>query len=267
MCAPHDPSVLYLWNLRTLYIGPMFEASDIIPAASSLVVCLDDELVLHLRESNQTVRTRIALLPAGVVFGAETGENRVAMLYLDPVGRDLTLLRHIMTRESGGIYYDSERESAIIDTYKYIFEQMPAPTDTYRLLQEQIFPCPQALDFKHEVDPRVWKTIEYVKSHAMDNLSSESLAERVGMSDAQLRRVFKQTTGIPLRRYRRWHRLFVTATLMASGKTLTDAALAAGFSDSSHFNHTFREMLGMKPSSALRRKDHMNIFIGQENFY
>lgn len=267
MCGSSEPSVLYLWNLRTLYIGPLFEAADIIPAASSLVVALDHDLLLHLRKSNQTIRTRVALLPAGVVFGAETGDNRIAMLYLDPVGRDLSLLRNIMTHSSGGIYYGSERESALIETYQSIFERMPPPADTYRLLQEQIFPSPQALDFKHRVDPRIWQTINYVKTHALDNLSSETLAERVGMSDAQLRRVFKQTTGIPLRRFRRWHRLFVTATLMATGKTLTDAALAAGFSDSSHFNHTFREMLGMKPSSALQRKDSIKIFIGQENSY
>ena len=49
---------------------------------------------------------------------------------------------------------------------------------------------------------------------------------------------------------------------MAEGQTLTDAALEAGFSDSSHFNHVFRSMLGLKPSDVLNRKEHMKIFVG-----
>lgn len=267
MRTSKDVSLLYLWNLRTLYIGQLFEGSSIIQAASSLVVGIESDIELRLKGRKEPIITRVALLPAGVEFGAETGENKVVSLYLDPVGRDFALLRHIMKNCTGGIFHDSTQDDLLVDTFRLIYASTPPPSDTYRLLQEHVFPQPERFHFRHEVDPRIWQAINFMKMNALDNIGSEVLAEHVGMSDAQLRRVFKSTTGIPLRRYRRWHRLFITATLMASGRTLTDAALAAGFSDSSHFNHTFREMLGVKPSSILRRKDHIKIYVGQESAY
>ena len=44
--------------------------------------------------------------------------------------------------------------------------------------------------------------------------------------------------------------------------SLTDASIQAGFSDSSHFNHTFRSMLGMKPSFVLKRSEQIKILSG-----
>ena len=81
----------------------------------------------------------------------------------------------------------------------------------------------------------------------------------------QLNRWFKRITGVPVRRYRLWHRLFVTANLMSFGKSLTDAAHEAGFSDSSHLNHTFRSMIGMTPSFVFQRSDRLRIFTCPEH--
>ena len=267
MCGSNEQSLLYLWNLRTLYIGPLFEeANIIIPAAATLIVALEDDMKMKSRHSDQLVRTRVALLPPGVAFGAETGESLIANLYLDPVGRDLQCLKPRMRACTDGIYHAAENEQELIAAFRDIHQQAPAPADTYRIMNEAVFSALPA-SFHHEVDPRIWQAIDYVKTHAIDNVSSETLADHVGMSEPQLRRAFKQATGIPLRRNRRWHRLFVTATMLATGMTLTDAALIAGFSDSSHFNHAFREMTGMKPSSLLRRKENTRIFIGQESGY
>ena len=101
-----------------------------------------------------------------------------------------------------------------------------------------------------------------IRADPADNISNDELAARVGLSGARLQRLFKESTGIPIRRYRLWHRLFVTSSMMAMGSTLTDAALAAGFSDSSHLTHVFRSMLGMKPSMVLRRSRDMRILVG-----
>lgn len=267
MANTHEQSLLYLWNLRTLYIGPLFDVASILPAASSLVVGIDGPFELQVLPNAAPIHTRVALLPAGVPFGADTGDKIVASLYLDPVGRDLAVLRQCAKHCTGGIYHDSDDDEALVSLFREIARQQPPPPAVYQLLREQVFFNFNGNASTPEVDPRIWQAINYIKLNAMENFSSESLAAAVGMPEPQLRRSFKQATGIPLRRYRRWHRLFITATLMACGKTLTEAALTAGFSDSSHFNHAFREMLGAKPSSLLRRKDNIRIFIGQENDY
>ena len=68
--------------------------------------------------------------------------------------------------------------------------------------------------------------------------------------------------GVPIRRYRQWHRLFVTAVGVTQGLSLTTAALEAGFTDSAHFSRTFRSILGMPPSAMLNPRGRMRMFAG-----
>jgi len=46
-----------------------------------------------------------------------------------------------------------------------------------------------------------------------------------------------------------WLRVQQAAIEIVSGNSLSDAALAAGFSDAAHMSRTFRRMLGIPPSS------------------
>ena len=111
-----------------------------------------------------------------------------------------------------------------------------------------------------EAKQKVNKVIELIRGDPLSNVPADTLAQQAGLSTSQMNRWFKRFTGVPVRRYRLWHRLFVTANLMAFGKTLTEAAHTAGFSDSSHLNHTFRSMLGMTPSFVFQRSERLRIF-------
>jgi len=112
------------------------------------------------------------------------------------------------------------------------------------------------------IDPRLQQAVLLIKQDPLSNQSNQWLAEQVGMSESQLQRLFRQVLGVPVRRYRLWHRLFVTAGMMATGTNLTDAALASGFADSSHFSRTFRSMLGMTPSFVFQRHSRLLIETG-----
>ncbi len=50
------------------------------------------------------------------------------------------------------------------------------------------------------------------------------------------------------RGYVLWLRIYDTLSALGSGASLTDAALAAGFSDAAHFSRTFRRVFGLAPS-------------------
>lgn len=78
--------------------------------------------------------------------------------------------------------------------------------------------------------------------------SAAVLAGHVGLSPSELSRRFSREIGIPLRSYRRWRRLVLAIDALAGGTNLTDAAYAAGFSDSAHLTRTFRAMIGIAPS-------------------
>jgi AraC-like DNA-binding protein len=116
----------------------------------------------------------------------------------------------------------------------------------------------------HAIDGRVAKVVEKIKQTVDDNLSADDLANLVNLSVPRLVQVFKKQTGVPIRRYRLWHRLFVTAVRMGEGDSLTEAALVAGFTDSAHFSHTFKAMLGMTPSTILLQPNTINIVIQKQ---
>ncbi|MDD5031216.1 MAG: helix-turn-helix domain-containing protein [Rhodoferax sp.] len=79
--------------------------------------------------------------------------------------------------------------------------------------------------------------------------SIEHAASAVGLSESRLSHLFRQQTGVPPSRFRRWSRLRQAANYLAVGMSITDAALEAGFSDAAHLTRTFTEMLGITPGT------------------
>ena len=101
-------------------------------------------------------------------------------------------------------------------------------------------------------DPRLTKVVEALRSGQMGR---EEMAALVHLSPSRFSHWFVEQTGLPLRSYAKWLRLTQALQHVAKGVRLTEAAHAAGFSDSAHFSRTFRTLLGIDPSSALAEVD------------
>lgn len=99
------------------------------------------------------------------------------------------------------------------------------------------------------VHPRVRALLSLLRNGGIDHRTSlDALATAVGLSPGRLMHVFTSSVGIPLRPYLAWLRVQRAAMAVVSGNSLSDAALAAGFSDAAHMSRTFRRMLGIPPS-------------------
>ncbi len=256
----HPKSSLYLWDQRTLYIGEAFDLTCITPAASILVYCIEGTMAITAEGASKETITRSALIPAGKPFSAASDSKRICICFLDPYGEDFYQCKQFMGNFTDGIYFDSNNERHQIKLLEDIYSKKLPEDIAYKKMVELFFLHSKVSKEERRVDDRIVKVVEFIKTNFSENHSNQYLADLVGMSDVNLRRTFKKTTQIPIRRYRLWHRLFVTANLMVLGYTLTDASIAAGFSDSSHFNHTFRSMLGINPSFVLKRAQSICIF-------
>jgi AraC-like DNA-binding protein len=82
--------------------------------------------------------------------------------------------------------------------------------------------------------------------------SLADLAAQAGLSPSRFLHLFKESTGVPLRRYRLWSRMGAAVREVAKGSSLTEAALDAGFASSAHFSAAFREMFGHAPSGLVQ---------------
>ncbi len=94
-------------------------------------------------------------------------------------------------------------------------------------------------------DFRVQRMIAWAESRLGGPIGLADAATAVGLSPGRARHVFVEQTGLPFRAFLLWRRLNRALELYAARQPLTEAAHAAGFSDSAHLSRTFRKMFGV----------------------
>lgn len=250
-------NLLYLWDRRTLYVGALAETLEFSQAAASFTVGLGGPLWVSTRELPQPVQCHSLLMAAGQSAVVEVRDSVIATCYLDPFGVDYAALVPTMHRLQAGLYIRHSDEVRFQAAFHNLTRTLPSADIAYATL-EQLLAHPNPREVR--VDPRVAKVVQLIKNSVAENLPVDTLAQQVNLSVPRLAELFRQQVGIPIRRYRQWHRLYVTAIGVAQGHTITEAAITAGFTDSSHFTHTFRTMLGLKPSVIFSQLDRVRVF-------
>ena len=120
------------------------------------------------------------------------------------------------------------------------------PWVTHTLLRER---RPPSID--HRVK-RVLRALPGILAEG-EPVSLDAVAASVRLSPSRFLHLFTLSVGVPLRPYVLWLRFQRGARELGRGKSVADAAYAAGFSDAAHFTRTFRRMIGATPSQILRR--------------
>ena len=93
-----------------------------------------------------------------------------------------------------------------------------------------------------------------IDERLLEGVSLSELAGIARLSECHFARAFKQSVGVPPHRYMLQRRLdFAAALICETDRQLTDVALAAGFSDHSHFTRCFVRYRGETPSAYRRR--------------
>lgn len=91
------------------------------------------------------------------------------------------------------------------------------------------------------------EAISKMNTRFREKLFIPDLAREAGMSESSFARHFKQATGETPVEYLLKLRLQDAATLIGSGMSVSEAAYAAGFSDSNYFSRIFKQKYGVSP--------------------
>lgn len=241
-------NLLYLWPRRTLFVGRVAQPIEFSQAAASLLVSVDTPMVVREPGGCLSLSARSLLLAPGQKLTIDTGGQLVAACYLDALRQDHRLLAGRMKSLLPGVHIDIPGEKALGQLFAELHQSPFSPDRAYLALEAAL--NPDSLQYPLS-DPRIVRVVEIIRERIAQNVCVEELANEVNLSVSRLVELFRQQVGVPIRRYRQWHRLFVTFAAVNRGETLTDAAIAAGFTDSAHFSHTFRMTLGMTPSDIL----------------
>lgn len=100
-------------------------------------------------------------------------------------------------------------------------------------------------------DERIARSIAAFPRPLPQSLTAAVLARQSDLSPSRYAHLFRTHTGMALRPYLRWLKLQQALSEVARGANLTQAAHAAGFSDSAHLSRTFRKTFGIPPNVLL----------------
>ncbi len=97
----------------------------------------------------------------------------------------------------------------------------------------------------------VEETLDYIDHNLRGVPRLTEAAKEVGISSSRLTHLFTAQVGMPFRRFVLWSRIKTATEEVKQGRSMTDAAASAGFSDSAHFSRVFHDMFGLAPSAVL----------------
>jgi AraC family transcriptional regulator len=104
---------------------------------------------------------------------------------------------------------------------------------------------------------QIGRAVDLIHSNFQDDLSLDDLAAAAAMSRYHFLRCFKAQVGTTPYAYLLQVRLHTAATwLRSSSRSITDIALACGFTSSSRFSEAFRRQYQSTPSAYRHTTSH-----------
>ncbi|HEY0708206.1 MAG TPA: helix-turn-helix transcriptional regulator [Polyangia bacterium] len=181
---------------------------------------------------------------------AFAGEGLVAQLFVDPEGEPGRELQRTLFANANIVPIAAAKLGEIPARIRTGFES-PQRSDQLlidfgRALVAKLAPGSER---DERPEARVRKMSAWAAGRIDTPISLADAAAHVGLSAGRARHLFVEETGLPFRTYLLWRRVMRAAEMFSAGSSLTDAAHAAGFSDSSHLSRTFRRMFGIAADS------------------
>ncbi len=98
------------------------------------------------------------------------------------------------------------------------------------------------------------RALQYLKEHYAEPIYSDALAQAAGVSKSRLKAHFHDGLGMPWSRYLQCYRVHMAAIFLNEpNRQIAETAFAVGFESLSHFNTTFRSIMGVSPGVYAKR--------------
>ena len=97
-------------------------------------------------------------------------------------------------------------------------------------------------------DPRITAALAWMRARLSSSIRLEEVAAAVHLSPGRFRHLFVAQTGTSLRAWLLWARVDQAVQAAFHGRSWTEAAHEAGFSDAAHLTRTCRRVFGLAPT-------------------
>lgn len=246
---------MLVWDEQAIFFGHAAGASLHESPALKVCVALDGNFGLRTTDAENWSEYDSAIIAPGQPHAIDGRQNRMVMLLLAPETPLAQPLAPIFS-QNGITKLNTSAVEKIRDIFTN-FDQTKAgnePNVCYQMVEA--IGGGDSLP----IDSRVAQSIEWIRASREEGISVQEIASGVELSESRFSHLFTENVRIPVRRYLLWLRLRDAMHLLAQGRSLTETAHEAGFSDSAHLARTFRSLLGIAPS-ALTRESSITSFL------
>ncbi len=111
-----------------------------------------------------------------------------------------------------------------------------------------------------ETDARIAELLTILRHCDYYDHTIKSFAKKLSLSPDRLSRLFREQAGVPLKSYILCHMLEKAFYALLDGKSVTDAAMSAGFDSPSHFAATVKKQMGMTATASIKDSEFLKVF-------
>lgn len=248
---------LYLWHGRALFLCTSVDTTSHQHHAVQLSVGLDRAFRLR-SDAESWSEYPVVLIDGDQPHQLDSLSAPVASLYLDPESE-------IGRRLSTGLKEKAHRLLALpaaadfVPQLRGLWSQGVSCREATELTDRLVHALTGFTQADRPLDSRVANACQILDALPEPRIPAGELAARVGLSAGRFAHLFREQTGLPVRRYLLWLRLLKAISQLSRAASLTDAAHAAGFADSAHLTRTFRRMFGITPSEIFRSSQFVQV--------
>jgi len=211
--------------------------------------------ITFLLDGTMTIATPDTAFPGPVVAVDADAEHSLALsgsaalLFIDPESSFGRAAKADLLRGQDAVVIAYDRVASTAEELRAAWRDL-RPIADLRSLGQDLAARLLGVTRAAPTDARVAAIIGSLADRLDGPLSLSDVARSIHLSPSRLRHLFVEQTGLPFKSYVLWRRMMRAVELFSTGVSLTEAAHAAGFSDSAHFSRTCRRTFGL-PASAV----------------
>ena len=108
-------------------------------------------------------------------------------------------------------------------------------------------------------DDRIIAAMNYIRKNSNSDMTCKEVADAVFLSEGRFSHLFREQVGMTFAAFLIYQRILSVYANVIRGKTVTEAAIEAGFSSSTHFADVNRRVFGISISNISRDLNYIKV--------
>jgi AraC-like DNA-binding protein len=249
--ASKESACLLLSNGFTVFVGSVMDASEHAHHAIQVTLGLTGAFKIWI--DGKEKETESLVLSKDVKHRFTAAGSRILLILIEP---ESSLGRRIVSRMTTP-YQELPYARGDLGDIDYRRDDGKAAVQALKAYLRRSL---RLGDVPSGYDGRVSTVLSFIKRKKYVG-KIKPLAELACLSESRLAHLFRVQAGISLKYYLLWEKLTVGVDCVTRGSSLTEAAYAAGFSDSAHMSRTFKRMFGINLRSIFQNSGFVQVLI------